>query len=82
MNTVASWKYAQLQKYAHSHFSLKVIAKGHLLLESMPTVVACVAMKSVVYVWASSLSGRNQGAFQSDHVRLVLRDTSTQDTSE
>jgi len=25
------------QKYAHPPFSLKVIAKGHVLLESMPT---------------------------------------------
>jgi len=35
--TVASWKYAHLRKYAHPPFSMKVIAKGHLLLESIPT---------------------------------------------
>jgi len=42
-------------------------------------------IKSVVYmyVWASSCSGRNQGAVQSDHARLVLtRDTTAQDASE
>ena len=35
--TVASRKYAHLRKYAHHLFLLKVIAKGHLLLESTPT---------------------------------------------
>ena len=36
-----------------------------------------------MYVWASSCSGRNQGAVRSDHARLVLaRDTTAQDASE
>ena len=36
-----------------------------------------------MYVWASSCSGHNRGAVQSDHARLVLaRDTTAQDASE
>ena len=47
--TVGSQKYAHPRKYAHSPFSLKVIAKGHLLLESMPTQqtkIICSSMHS------------------------------------
>ena len=37
VTTVVSQKYAQTQKYAHPSFSLQVIAKGPLLLESTLT---------------------------------------------
>ena len=45
-STVASRKYAHLRKYAYPPFSLKVIAKGHLLLESTPTQLICSSMHS------------------------------------
>ena len=79
------------QKYAHPPFPLKVIAKGHLLLESTPTQQNKIICSSIngdeicsvhVYIimWASSWSGRNQGTVRSDHSRLVLaRDTTAQD---
>ena len=65
--------------------------KGHWLLESMPTQQtkiissSMLVMKSIAYmcVWASSWSGCNRGAVQSDHTRLVLtRDTTAQDVSD
>jgi len=66
------------RKYTNPPFLLKVIAKGHSLLESTPTQqtkIICssmLVMKSEVYmyVWASTWSGRNQNAVQSDHGRL------------
>ena len=36
-SNLASRKYTYPRKYAHPPLSPKVIAKGHLLLESMPT---------------------------------------------
>ena len=48
-STVASRKYAHPQKYTNPPFLLKVIAKGHLLLESTPTQqtkIICSSMHS------------------------------------
>ena len=58
-STVDSLKYAHPRKYTHPPFLLKVIAKGHLLLEIMPTQqtkTICSSMHNdecVVYVWAN-----------------------------
>jgi len=60
---------------------LKVIAKGHLLLESMPTqqtkiICSCMhrdetrSVHVTMYVFAISWSGCNQGMVRSNHARL------------
>ena len=38
-STVVSRKYAHPRKYVHPPFSRQVVAKGHLLLESTPTLL-------------------------------------------
>ena len=60
LSKICPRKYTHPRKYAQPRFLLKVIAKGHLLLESTPTQqtkIICSSMHSGeirVYVWASS----------------------------